>query len=321
MKKIAVLIGAAVLCLGLGGCGNQTKMTAEEVVSTVLTTYQQGDYEGLKPYIQDDNRLHWIFAAVSAETPTDMENVYRQVYELTKGLTFTAKAVEGKEKWGEVSVEIKTENIMAGVPDAMAQAIKEEVENGGGQFKDLPAWLINGIRSGEPVDEVISVKVTTQNKKMYLDTSTNNELFEILTGGFYTYMDMSMTTCTEEGDSYLIASDGDRIIGMVETVRQSAEGAELTDADLQAYADTFRGVDGLRVKLEKDGSDSFVMRMGIDFRTASSAQLAKLGIISDQITAGGGYLSLRTSVKGFEDSGMTCVTDDFGTGEKLNQEK
>ena len=64
MKKYLVSL-TAVLCLLLTACGLMSKtedLSDEEVVNTLVQALQQGDYEGIKPYVSDDNPLHQLFA-------------------------------------------------------------------------------------------------------------------------------------------------------------------------------------------------------------------------------------------------------------------
>lgn len=145
-------------------------------------------------------------------------------------------------------------------------------------------------------------------------------MYEQLTGGFYDYIDMTMTTCTAENDSYYVAAQGDSIVGMVETAVQT-EGTEgLTEEDVQAYEDGFQAMTGVAAKagLREDGSVE--LRFGVDFDQASSTALANLGVISDRVTSSGGYLSLWSTVDSFKADGMTCETNDFGSGAAPEEE-
>ena len=80
-----------------------------------------------------------------------MEEVFKRVHELTKDFTFTAKAVEGKERWGEVSVKIQTKDISGNILTAMSEAIASEVANNDDSFKNMPAWMLKAIETAEPV--------------------------------------------------------------------------------------------------------------------------------------------------------------------------
>ncbi len=135
------------------------------MVTTVLNAYQQGDYESMKPYLDEDSKFHPMLAAVTAENATAMDKVYQEAYALTKNFTYTAEAVEGEEKWGHVKVHIQTNNIVSGISDSMAEAIAEQVKNGGDSFYDVPTWLMAGLKSGEAVDEEFVVTVTLINKE------------------------------------------------------------------------------------------------------------------------------------------------------------
>lgn len=319
-KKAAVLMALISVCLvsGCGSMGKKQKLSDEEVVNLVLAAYQQGDYESMMPYISEESRLHQLFAAVEAENPTDMEEVYQKAYELTKGFTYTAEAVKGKEKWGEVKIHIQTNDIVGGVSDSMEAAIAEQVEHGGDSFQNIPGWLQKGLGSGEPIDEEITVTVVSRDRRTYISTG-ENELLEALTGGFDSYMDLSMTVCTDEGETYEIAAENDWIIAMVEDSVFEVQPEELTEEYLGALTDTFASLEGVYIHAEAKGDDHLQLRLGFNMKTANSKDLADLGVISDRLTTGGGHLSLDSTISGFENSGMICETNHFRTEEKPAQ--
>ena len=70
--------------------------------------------------------------------------------------------------------------------------------------------------------------------------------------------------------------------------------------------------------LREDGSVE--LRFGVDFDQASSTALANLGVISDRVTSSGGYLSLWSTIDSFKADGMTCETNDFGSGAAPEEE-
>ena len=218
--------------------------------------------------------------------------------------------MEGEEKWGHVKVHIQTNNIVSGISDSMAEAIAEQVKNGGDSFYDVPTWLMAGLKSGEAVDEEFVVTVTLINKKKTISTQTG-ELFSVVSGGFSEYMNLSMTRCTDEGEQYDIVSSGDEIKAMLEESVVDAEPEELTEEYLTAFADTFGTLPGVFVKAEVKDEEHLLIRLGFNMDTASSKDLADMGIISDRLTTGGGHLSLDSTIRGFEETGMTCVTEDY----------
>lgn len=313
---------AAAVCLlpalFLGGCAEKLGFPAEDnrtddqIISDFLTAYQEGNYEAMKPYMDEDNLLHLYYQA--QENGGEMAEVFKKVQDLTKDFTFTAEAVEGKEAWGEVTLHLQTNEIVSGIPDAMWSAIQAQTENGDDSFTNLPGWLGDALKTGEPVDQELTVYVSHRSDGDRIDSSACREMYEQLTGGFYDYIDMTMTTCTAENDSYVVAAQGDSIIGMVETAVQT-EGTEgLTEEDVQAYEDSFNLMGGVAAKAGLNEDGSVQLRFGVDFDQASSTALANLGVISDRTNSYGGYLSLQSTVADFEKNGMTCETNDFGSG-------
>lgn len=318
---VAALVLPAML---LGGCAEQLglpaedKRTDDQIISDFLTAYQEGNFEAMEPYFDEDNLLH-LFCQ-GQENGGEMAEVYKKVWELTKDFTFTAEAVEGKEAWGEVTLHLQTNEIVSGIPGAMWSAIQAQTENGDDSFADLPGWLGDALQTGDPIDEELTVYVSHRSDGDRIDSSACREMYEQLTGGFYDYIDMTMTTCTAENDSYYVAAQGDSIVGMVETAVQT-EGTEgLTEEDVQAYEDGFQAMTGVAAKagLREDGSVE--LRFGVDFDQASSTALANLGVISDRVTSSGGYLSLWSTVDSFKADGMTCETNDFGSGAAPEEE-
>lgn len=305
----------ALTALVLSGCVQglpvKDNRSDDEIVSDFLKAYQENDYESMKPYFDEDNLLEFYFQG--QEDGGGMGEVYKKVWELTKDFTFTAEAVEGKEAWGEVTVHLQSHEITSGIPDAMWAALEAQAENGDDSFADLPGWLSAALKTGAPVDEEITVYVSHRSDGDRIDSQTCREFYRQLTGGFYDYIDMTMTTCTAGSDVYQIASQGDSIVGMLQSVQM--EGAEdASEEDIQAYESQFDLMDGVIARIRPTDDGNLQMRFGVDFNQASSTALANLGVISDRITSSGGYLSLYSTISGFEESGMTCVTDDFGSG-------
>ena len=192
MKKHLISL-TAILCLLLTACGplaKTEKLSDEEVVNTLVQAVQQGDYEGIKPYISDDNPLHQLFSGTDGAVGGDMAPVYRAWLEKAGALTCTAKAVEGKETWGTVETTLTAPNYYNAFHDAMSAALEE-------------SWQLHvGNRDGE----------------MVMDTNTNRQFFTALCGGLKSYLDASMTTCTfPDGTVWVLASQGDEIVAIIRT--------------------------------------------------------------------------------------------------------
>ncbi|MCI8584299.1 MAG: hypothetical protein HFI92_00110 [Lachnospiraceae bacterium] len=324
-KQYYVAVVCMLSALVLGGCAEklgfpaEDKRTDDQIISDFLTAYQEGNFEAMEPYFDEDNLLQ-LFCQ-GQENGGEMAEVYKKAWELTKDFTFTAEAVEGKEAWGEVTLHLQSNDIVSGVPGAMWAAIQAQTENGDDSFSNLPKWLGDALATGEPIDEELTVYVSHRSDGDRIDSSACREMYEQLTGGFYDYIDMTMTTCTAETDNYQIAAMGDSIIGMVETAVQT-EGTEgLTAEDVQGYEDGFGMMDGVAAKAGLMDDGSVELRFGVDFNRASSTALANLGVISDRLNSYGGYLSLVSTISSFEEGGMTCETNDFGSGAASSEEK
>lgn len=326
MRKWNYAVAACMLpAMLLGGCAEQLglpvedKRTDDQIISDFLTAYQEGNFEAMEPYFDEDNLLR-LFCQ-GQENGGEMAEVYKKVWELTKDFTFTAEAVEGKEAWGEVTLHLQSNEIVSGIPDAMWSAIQAQAENGDDSFANLPKWLGDALETGGAIDEELTVYVSHRSDGDRIDSSACREFYEQLTGGFYDYIDMTMTTCTAENDTYYVAAQGDSIVGMVETAVQT-EGTEgLTEEDVQAYGDSFNAMDGVAANASLNEEGNVVLQFGVDFNQASSTALANLGVISDRVTSSGGYLSLWSTIDSFKQGGMTCETNDFGSGAASSEEE
>lgn len=320
LKKCAVLLLTAALCLGLAGCqlgGRAEKLSDEEVVLRLVETFCQGDYEGMKPYISDDNPLHTFLAGTDGETGGEMAAVYQALYEkLKSSITVTAQAVEGKETWGTVSATVTAPDFTAAFHDAMAEAMADQVATGSTAFHDMPAWMLKAIQSGgETREETFELHVGNRDGEMVMDTNTNREFFATLLGGLKPYLNASITTCTfPDGSTWVIEAQGDEIAAMISTEYVEPDSAytqEELDLIAQDFVDTYSAVSGITAWAGmEDGI--FVASYGVDMENASTFALNNMGIISDRITAGSrGWLSLDSTISGFTREGASCVTENF----------
>lgn len=102
----------------------------------------------------------------------------------------------------------------------------------------------------------------------------------------------------------------------------SLEGLEYTDADLQELENEIS-----KELVNSDGIQSGILRgdnylaeyMFINYDEASNFTLSQLGLVDSGNRSA--EISLKATVSGFEEEGMTCETTDFGSGviEKRNQ--
>ncbi len=319
MKRYFLMLAAAALCLCLAACssaGRQEQLSDEEVVNTFVRAFQQGDYEGMKPYIDADNPLHLFFSGMDEAVGGEMAPVYRACLEKLKSVSCTAQAVEGKEAWGTVDVTVTIPNYYDAFHDAMAAALEEDVASGSGAFYNMPGWMTAALEGdGELLEESYQLHVGSRDGEMVMDTNTNRQFFTALCGGLRYYLDASMTTCTfPDGSVWVIASRGDEIVATIQTESLSGAGeysAEDMEAIIQGYEAQFADLDGMCAHAEVQG-DLLTSRLGVDMDTASSFTLVQMGLIDKQTTAGSnGHLSLSSTVSGFTRDGASCVTEHF----------
>lgn len=318
MKKYLMTLTAA-LCLLLTACGplrRPEKLSDEEVVNALVQAVRQGDYEGVKPYISDDNPLHQLFSGTDEAVGGEMAPVYRACVEKAAAVACTAQAVEGKEAWGTVDVTLTAPNYYDALHAAMAEALKEDVETGSGAFYDMPGWMARALEGeGETLEESWQLHVGNRDGEMVMDTNTNRQFFTALCGGLKSYLDASMTTCTfPNGVVWVLAAQGDEIVALVRTETLSGAGRyppEDLEAAIQAYETPYETQEGLFAHGEVQG-DLIISRLGVDMETASSFTLVQMGLIDKQTTAGSnGHLSLSATISGFTRDGAACITETF----------
>lgn len=321
MKKYLAFILAAVVCLGLAACQldltPKKELSDEEVVRTLVEAFRNGDYEGLIPYISDDNPLHAFFGSMDPETGGEMAGAYKAIYDkLRTSVTVTAEAVEGKEAWGTVSATVTVPDFTSAIHEAMAEALADQVSTGSTAFHDMPAWLAKAASGGgEMKEETFELHVGNRDGNMVMDTNTNRQFFAMLLGGLKPYLNASITTCTFlDGSFWVIEAQGDEIVAMVNT--QSVEPDEsYTEEDLELIAqdivESYAAADGVTAWAGM-ADDLFVISYGVDMENASTFALSNMGIISDRITAGSnGWLSLDSTISSFTREGASCVTETF----------
>ncbi len=320
MRKCISLLLAAVLCLGLAACqlpSPREELSDEEVVLTLVEAFRNGDYEGLKPYISDDNPLHTLFAGMDPETGGEMSGVYRALYDRVRAsLTVTAQAAEGKEAWGTVDATVSAPDYTAAIHDAMVEALAGQVSTGSTAFHDMPEWIAGALQgAGRTHEETFALHVGNRDGEMVMDTNTNREFFAMLCGGFKPYLNASITTCTfPDGSTWIIEALGDEIMAMICTEQVETDGS-YTEEELartaRSFMETYSAVKGVTAWAGVEGG-VFSASFGVDMENADTCALNNMGIISDRTTAGsGGWLSLESTISGFTREGAGCVTETF----------
>lgn len=355
MKRILYLMLSIVLCFSVTGClgqNDKNKLSNEEVIKTFLTAYQNGDYEGIKPYISDDNKLHKMFKALGEDEPAGIEKVYQEIHKQTKNFTYTVEAVEGMEKWGQVIVHLNTVDYNDQINEAMAEAISDYVKNGVETFSDMPSWLIKGLnKTGKPVDTDFTVHVGNRDGIMVMDTSLNDDFFSAVCGGLYDYLksDLTMTTSSTSDSSFVIqmAAMDDEIIGVVQS-SFALIPSDITDEEIQTVIDDYLAAfSEILDKENKDTSSTFTNpftseTIVIEIPDVSGEGKKSGGIVYNAFAQDGDIITrygvdlktasmktliqlglvsnesnsdiigLNTSIRGFTRDGMDSETEDFG---------
>ncbi len=323
-KKNWIAAGAALtaLCLGLTGCGISPLIPAQEeaaapidAVDQFLSAVQSGDYSAASGFLMEGNRLLPVFAASEGESVPMLDGVYQKLLGQMGSFTYTLE--EGQVP-SEILVTLQSTDYGPSIDQAMNAAIQAQTTGGGDAFADIAGWLTTGLETGETGEAQEYRCIVRKNGGKYQMSHTGYidiDLLNAISGGFYTYSDLTMTTCTggEENLRYAdyIAALGDEVIGYVQTVTEELDHTPTEEEMAQMRQDYFSGLenlDGVYFGVQSSGN-TITASMGIDFNQASSTALANAGIVSGKyISNGMSNLSLATTVRGFEEAGMVCET-------------
>lgn len=327
-RKIKNMLRSSMLllvCLGLTGCaaGTASKQEkagdAEEAAVNFLTDMQSGSYEAAMAYMEEGNELLHVLPAAAGESVPEMDEVYRRFCEQMKEMTFSISD-EKVELPDTVNVTIRNRDYGGAIRTAMAEALQLQSEQGGDSFADFTSWMGQAVENA-PVGEEDTQHITMTKRKdgYYIQHSgyPDQTFLNLLTGGFYEYMDLTMTTCTMEEDgvkyTYYIAAAGDEVISYLVETAEPFDTASLTDEDIAEmkayYEETAAAQEGVYMGCQI-GDGEIVTATGIDFYEASQTAMINAGIVSGKYSGNttSSYISLNATIQGFESDGMTCET-------------
>lgn len=330
MRKGRRVLWAAILglfCCLLAGCPEiQTRpkqpeaADAYEAAEQFLSALQTGDYDTAMLYLEEGDDLLYVLPAAQegAESVPLMDPVYRQFCQRL-GETAYSVSPEDTGLFDTVNVTIEQRDYGAAIRAAMLEAMDSQAKQGGDSFADLAGWMQKGVEQAQPGAEGTAMAVFAAKRGgHYLQHrgAPDQTFLNLLTGGFYDYADITMTTCsqtTAEGHEYryYIAAAGDRVLAclLCEYYDGGPQDQQAVDAYQQEFIDAFASQPGIYqgVRME-DGK--VVTSLGIDFEEANQTFLMNIGMVSGKYDSNfsADYLSLRSTVNSFEKSGMTCVT-------------
>jgi hypothetical protein len=131
-------------------------------------------------------------------------------------------------------------------------------------------------------------------------------------------MELQCGICGIRRDGFSAPSD-DEVIACIEDIFEAALGGELDDETIAGlntfYAQSAEQTPGIYMGVYKDG-DRIATCADIDFQTTDQTALVNSGMVSgtDQGNMADGRLSLASTIRSFEESGMTCeVMPVYGT--------
>lgn len=323
MKKRLLLCTLALsLSVGLAGCTSSGSSSKDADASAAMTNFlnamKSGDGATATNYLEDGNHMAPVFAATSGESIPEMDDVYKKFFQQMSDATYQVTLED--EKYGTVKVQSQTKDFATAIQTAMDQALQTQVTQGGDAFSNFAGWLSTGLDTatmGEPQE--LNATIPGKNGGYYVQHQgyPDIEFLNGVTGGFYDYADLTMTVCTSpEGSeysyTYYLASMGDKVIGYLAETEESLASAQISaenfDAVRDQYMALFEGQGGIYTDVQLV-DDKLLTTLGIDFSSADSSFLVQYGLISGAYdTSFGDYLSLSSTINGFEKEGLTCVT-------------
>ena len=325
LRKYLSVFLALVLALSLSGCSGSKQEAAsseEEALVHFLTDLQSGNFEMALTYLRPGNQLRRVLPAGTEEAAVpEMDEVYRAFLEGLKDMTFRVTVDNTTSQYVEfLEVHAQTRDYDSAIRAAMAEALRLQCEEGSSAFADMTGWMrqaIAGAAPGEAGDAHATMVGKsgdyTLDHRGYPDVAFLN----LITGGFYEYIDCSMTTCTMRRGgaryTYYLAARGDEVVGYLTEIEESYRPEDFSEEDkavIQAYyAEQAAALDGVYSGV-RFGEDKVTTVTGIDFNEASQTAMINTGIVSGKYSGNttNNYLSLRATIKGFEEEGMTCTT-------------
>ena len=308
LKKAVSLTAALTLCAGLlAGCQSKGP---EETATEFLTAMQSEDFAKASTYLAENNHLTRVFTAVGGESVPELDEVYRAYAERMDEMSFEILGVSEADS-NVLNVRVQNLDYDAAIQEAMNAAIQSQVAGDGDTFSNYAGWLGQGVQQAVMGDA--GERELTMGQKDGIDGIENMGFMNLLTGGFYDYTDLTMSTCTlsaEEQESvYYIAARGDIVIGCLMIDSLSFDTAALSEeqlALLMAETEKKMRAKGIYDRLEV-GDGKLTTYTGVDLNQAESVDLLELGLI-DGSRGYREYPSLRKPLQNFEDSGMTVET-------------
>ena len=327
MKKLCSGFLCLLFCLSLCACqtgpGQEKAGSEEEALNNFLSDLQTGDFAMAQTYLYPENRLGWVLkAAAGEESVPELDEVYRAAAEGWKSLTCSVSVDSETSQYVDFySVTGQTKDYDAALRSGMAAALQQQAAEGGDAFSNLAGWMKNAIENAEMGETDEAKPSVVKNSSGYsIDHRGYPDVhfLNLITGGFYEYIDMSMTTCTmKQGGveyTYYLAAMGDEVVGYLQETAEAYDPEQVSPDDIMAYQqycfEASQGIEGVYTGAHTTGDHRLVTTTAIDFNEASQTAMINAGIVSGRYSGNttSNYLSLSATIKGFESDGMTCVT-------------
>lgn len=323
LKKAGVFMAAVILCFGLSGCAQKNEQAAtngKEALEIFFTSLQTNDFATAVTYLEEGNQLIHVFAAADGESVPELDDVYRIFSEQMCEMTY-----EIQDKIEELpnyySIQTTNRDYASSIAEAMDTALQAQVRDGGNDFADFAGWFKAGVENatmGKAETDPMGMTAWKTGYTLSHSGVPSQTFLNHLTGGFYDYADLTMTTCTysgvEQESTYYLAAVGDDLIAslMINTIPYDTSSMSADDiAELEAqFAADAEGMEGIW-QSARVGEGTITTSIGINYNTSDQNALVEAGFV-DGAYRGNAFshthLSLKSSIKGFEESGMTCVT-------------
>lgn len=323
-KALAALL-LLLCCCFLAGCplarstGQAEDDDAYQAAEHFLAALQTGDYQTAMAYLEQGNDLLYILPAGQGEESVPLlDPVYQLFCQQLNELTYTVSR-EDTGLFDTVNIQIGQRDYGGAIQAAMLEALEKQAKEGGSAFADLAGWMRAGVETAQSAQpETCLATFAAKKGGHYLQhRGVPDETFlNLLTGGFYDYADISMTTCTQTTPAgheyrYYLAAAGDRVLACL--LCEYYDSAPQDEAAINAYREEFLGAFAQQPGIYQDvrvEEGKVVTSLGIDFGQANQNFLMKLGMVSGKYQGNftADYLSLRSTIHSFAQDGLDCAT-------------
>lgn len=302
-KRFCALTMVFTTAFAMAGCGANTKPASDQI-KDITEAYKSGDTELFYGSMEESTKFDHYFDAVKNKTDSGLGAFYVKLHDKSQDVTVEPEDTDAFD----IPVSVSTYDAYTVALDKMYEAAAEGPE----AFADMPSWLSAALDDAEKTTQSVEFDSRKDTSSLKYTFSTNKDFFRQMTCGLYDFMDATMTTCTDGTDTTCLIAKGDDVMFSADYYYESLEDYGLAEDEVQEYIDLvleeYNSCEGIKSEATYDG-EGISQVIFIDYNTVSKQDLVDLGFLSSAATD---VISLKMSIDGFEQEGMTCTTETFG---------